>query len=79
MDMISDLEVIDICTKILQKVMPSSDDGGGARVPYESMDELRRDINYIQIELKVVGEKIDKLQIEVPPIILRRCVGLTLR
>ena len=77
--MISNLEVIDICTKILQKIMPISDDAEGARVLHETMDELRRDINYIKTELNVVGESIDKLQTEVILVIFRHRVELTKR
>lgn len=79
LDMTSNLKFIDACTKILQEIIPISNDTEEARILHENMDEHRRDIDHIQTELKAVGESIDRLQTEVPLVIFRHCAELTER
>ena len=77
--MTSNLKLIDVCSKILQTFIPASGYTEEARVLHEIMDELKRDIEYVQTKLKAVGESIDKLQNEVLLVIFRHCAELTKR
>lgn len=77
--MTSNLKVIEDCTKILKKIIPVSNDTEEARVLHKIMNELIRDIEYIQIKLKAVRGSIDKLQTEVILVIFWHCAKLTKR
>ena len=63
--MTSNLEVLDECTNILRKTIPISDGTEEAIILHKILDELRYDIQYIQIKLSSVGTSIDRLQTEV--------------
>ena len=63
--MTSNLEVLDECTNIIRKTMPISDGTVEAMILQKILDELRCDIQYIQVKLSSVGRSIDRLQIEV--------------
>ena len=74
--MTTNLEVLDICVNILKETIPISDGTEEANLLRKIMDELRCDIQYIQIKLKDVGRSIDNLQTEVVLVIFRYCAEL---
>ena len=75
--MTSNLGVIDDCSKILQMILPIDNETDEARVLQKIMDELRRDIEYILLELKAAGGSISKLENEVILAVLRHDAELT--
>ena len=79
MDMTSNLKVLDLCTEILQRFIPISDDTEEARLLHKIMDELTSDIRYIHSTLKVVRGNIGKLQNEVVLVVSRHYAELTKR
>ena len=71
--MTSNLEVLDEYTNILRKIIPIRNGTEEARILHKIWDELRCDIQYIQIELNSVGRSIDRLQTEVILQLLKLC------